>query len=132
MKQFLYTLLATFLFINVQAQSIKGEIKAASGNVIEAATINILNTEKTTIADKQGNFSFTNITVGTYQLSISSIGYATQLKEVKIEANKTTDVTITLSEKNKQLDEVVVTADKIETNIQKNTNSHHGIKCKKD
>ena len=119
MKQFLYTILATILYINVQAQSIKGTIKSANVKAIEAASINILNTEKTTISDKQGNFIFTNIVAGTYQLSISSVGFATQLQEVKILPNKTTEVTITLSEKNKQLDEVVVTADKTETNVQK-------------
>ena len=71
MKQFIYTILATFLLANVQAQSIKGKITAANGNTIEAATINILNTDKTTIADKQGNFTFNNIAPGTYQLSIT-------------------------------------------------------------
>lgn len=119
MRQFIYTLLATFLFANMQAQSIKGKIKAPNGNAIEAATIRILNTDKTTIADKQGNFNFANINVGTYLLSISSVGFATQLKEVKIAANQTTELNITLKEQSSQLDEVLVTAEKVETNIQK-------------
>lgn len=119
MRKFLYTILATFLLANVQAQSIKGKITTANGNAIEAATISILNTDKTAIADKQGNFNFANINVGYYQLSISSVGFATQLKDVKIAANQTTELNITLTEQSSQLGEVVVTADKIETNLQK-------------
>jgi iron complex outermembrane recepter protein len=119
MKQLLYIILATFVLANVQAQSIKGKITASNGNAIETATIRILNTEKTTIADKQGNFSFTNISVGTYQLSITSIGFASQVKEITVNANSETEINCLLLEKNKQLDEVIVTADKIETNLQK-------------
>ena len=119
MKQFLYTLIATILLTNVQAQSIKGKIQNAKGAGIEAATISILNTDKTTVAGKQGDFSFTNMKPGTYQLSITSIGFATQLKNVLVAANKATEINITLSEQGRQLGEVVVTADKVETNLQK-------------
>lgn len=119
MKQLLYILLATFLLANVQAQSIKGKITATNGKTIQSATINILNTDKITIANTQGDFSFTNITPGTYQLSISSIGFATQLKEVKVASSQTTEISITLTEQGRQLDEVIVTADKVETNLQK-------------
>ncbi len=119
MKQFLYTIFTTFLFANVQAQTIKGKIKASNGNQIEAASISILNTDKTTIAGKDGGFSFTNIAPGNYQLSISSIGFAAQLKNISVSPNNATEINITLTERGKQLDEVLVTADKVETNLQK-------------
>jgi iron complex outermembrane recepter protein len=119
MRKFLYTILATFLIANVQAQSIKGKIKATNGNALEAATISILNTEKTTITDEQGNFMFKNIATGIYQLSISSIGFATQLKEVTVTSNQTTEINISLTEQGKQLDEVVVNAQKTEQSILK-------------
>ena len=117
MKQFIYTILATFLLANVQAQSIKGKITAANGSTIEAATINILNTDKTTIADKQGNFTFNNIAPGTYQLSISSVSFASKITEVKVSSNKETELTIILTEQSQQLGEVVVTANKREEDI---------------
>lgn len=119
MKKFLYILLAAFLCVNAQAQSIIGQIATANGNGVEAATVSILNTDKSTAADKKGNFSFSNIIAGNYLLSFSSVGYATQLKEVAVAANKTIELAITLVELNKQLAEVVVTADKVETNLQK-------------
>lgn len=131
MKQILYLIFSTFLSVNVQAQSIKGKIKASNGNAIEAATISILNTDKTTVADKQGDFSFTNIAVGTYQLSISSIGYATQLKEVKVPSNQVTEIVVTLNEQNKQLGEVVVTANKREEDILKVSTSITSLSAEK-
>ena len=76
MKKITITFLLVALVAALQAQSIKGKITAANGNTIEAATINILNTDKTIIADKQGNFTFNNIAPGTYQLSISSVSFA--------------------------------------------------------
>ncbi len=115
-------LLMVLLFIcssQIQAQTIKGKIKAANGNPIEAASISILNTDKTTITDKEGNFSFTNLSVGNYQLSFSSVGFAAQLKSVDVSSKQATEITITLTEQNKQLPEVIVTADKVEANLQK-------------
>lgn len=119
MKRFLYTLFSLFLFANLQAQTIKGKIKASNGNVIEAATVSILNTDKSTITDKQGNFRFTNIIPGTYQLIISSIGFATKLTEATVTSNKATELTIILNEQNQQLDEVVVSSEKREEQLQK-------------
>jgi len=119
MKKITYTLLLVCSMILLHAQSIKGKIKASNGNSIEAATVSILNTDKVTIAGKQGDFSFTNIAPGTYQLGISSIGFATQLKNVSVAPNKATEINITLTEQGKQLDEVLVTADKVEANLQK-------------
>jgi iron complex outermembrane recepter protein len=119
MKQFLYLILTTFLFVDTQAQSIKGKIKSANGNPIEAASIHILNTDKSTITDKEGNFNFTNLNVGYYQLNFSSVGFASQLKNVEVSAKQATEITITLIEQNKQLPEVIVTADKVEANLQK-------------
>lgn len=119
MKKEFLTLLFFFGTLALQAQSIKGKISSSAGHAIEAATISILNTDKSTLADKEGNFSFSNINTGTYQLSISSVGYATQLKEVSVLTNKTTEISITLSEQNQQLAEVIVTANKVETNSQK-------------
>lgn len=118
MKQLLYMLFATFLTVNVQAQVIKGTIKNSKGNAIEATTIQILNSDKTTVADKEGRFSFSHLSAGNYQLHISSAGFATQLKSVKVASGEETEISVTLVEQNRQLPEVVVTADKVETNLQ--------------
>jgi iron complex outermembrane receptor protein len=119
MKRLLNILFSLFIFQTLQAQTIQGKIKASNGNVIEAATVSILNLDKSTSTDKQGNFSFNNIAPGTYQVSISSIGFAAKLIEVKVTSNKSTELAIALTEQNKQLDEVVVTSEKREETLQK-------------
>lgn len=119
MKRFLLVICALFFCIFNYAQTIKGKIKASNDNPVEAATISILNTDKVTVSDKEGNFSFSNLSAGNYLLSFSAVGFATQLKSVAIAANKTTEITITVIEQSKQLPEVVVTADKVEANLQK-------------
>ena len=118
MRQYVYTVLALMLFNIAQAQTIKGTIQTKSSEGIEAATIHILNLDKTTATDKEGNFSFSNIPAGKYQLSITSIGFASQVKEVNVTKDDITVVNVTLHEQGQQLDEVVVSSDKIETRLQ--------------
>lgn len=119
MRRFLLVICALCFYIFNYAQTIKGKIKASNGNPVEAATITILNTDKTTVSDNQGNFSFTNLTAGSYQLSFSAVGFAAQFKSAVVSVNEATEINITLIVQSKQLPEVVVTADKIETNLQK-------------
>lgn len=132
MKQIIYTGIFILITNFVLAQSkIAGTVQTINKTGIESATINILNTDLTTIANKQGDFSFTNIEPGTYQLSVSSIGFATKIYEAKVIANKTTELSITLTEQNQQLGEVVVTANKREEDILKVPTSITSISAKK-
>jgi len=119
MKKVIYFLLILLLALNIQAQSIKGTVKTEKGIAVDGATINILNTDKVSITNKKGDFTFNSIEQGNYQLSISSVGFATQLKNISVSLSKVTEIDIVLTEQSKQLDEVVVTADKVETNLQK-------------
>ncbi len=131
MKNFLIILLTSLIFQGLQAQSIKGTIKTQDGAAIEAATVSILNTEKIAISDKAGNFTILNISAGTYQLSVSSVGYATQLREVVVVSKKATEITITLNEQSRQLGEAVVTANKREEAIVKVSTSITSLSSKK-
>lgn len=108
------------LFINcVQAQSIKGKIQNSNGDAIQSATISVMNTQKIAATDKFGNFTILNIPGSTYQLEISSIGFANQIKQIHVASDKTTEVTIVLEEQSKQLEDVVVSAEKREEKLQK-------------
>lgn len=119
MKKVCCLAIGLFFLVGVHAQTLTGVVQTKAGTRIESATINILNTDKTTITDKVGNFSFPKINAGSYQLSFSAVGFATQLKTVAISSTQQTTITITLIEQSKQLAEVVVTADKVEANLQK-------------
>lgn len=119
MKKVCCLAIVLFFLAGVYAQKLTGVVQTKAGTRIESATINILNTDKTTITDKEGNFSFPKINAGSYQLSFSAVGFATQLKTVAIPSTQQTTITITLIEQSRQLAEVVVTADKVEANLQK-------------
>jgi len=131
MRQLLYTLSSIFLIGSLHAQSIKGQIKKTDGSVIEAATVSILNADKTAATDKQGNFSFATMAPGTYQLSVSSIGFATRIVEAKVAPNNITELAITLTDQNRQLGEVVVTADKREGDILRAATSITSLSARK-
>lgn len=127
-------LLVVMLFFGItasQAQTIIGKIKSSNGSAIEAVTVSILNTDKTTATDKQGGFSFSNLKTGIYQISFSSVGYATQLKDINVSANKTTSLSVTLTEQSQQLSEIVVTANKREEDILKVATSITSLSSKK-
>jgi len=122
MKKYIFTLITLMVtFIHAMAQTgvINGKVATTNGDAIEGATIGILNTDRVSVTDKQGNFSFKEVNAGSYQLFISNIGFATQLKDVQVVANQSTEVSIAMTEKSKQLEEVVVSAEKKDGNIQK-------------
>jgi TonB-linked SusC/RagA family outer membrane protein len=85
------------------AQAVKGTIKDAKGDGIPGVSVVVKGTTKGTITDIDGNFSLAAPTGAT--LTISSVGYTSQ--EVNASG---TDVSLTLAEDTKQLNEVVVTA----------------------
>ena len=101
-----------------QAQSIKGKITGSNANAVEAASISILNTEKTTATNKYGEFVLT-LPNGNYTMVVSFVGYATQTKTVQIENSKSATINFTLTEQSRQLDEVVVSSEKKEEKLQK-------------
>jgi iron complex outermembrane recepter protein len=111
------------------AQNIKGKIKAQGGETVAFANITILNSSKGTNADKEGSFSL-DLGKGNYQIQFSAVGYATQVQKVVIE-DKPLIVDVTLSNNLQTLDEVVVTADKVETNEQKTPLAITSLNAKK-
>ena len=64
--------------------SISGTLADPSGAAIPGAVLNLVNTAQQTIyravSDKQGFYSFPNLPVGRYDLTISAHGFATQRK----------------------------------------------------
>lgn len=118
MKQFLYTILGIFLTANLQAQPINGKVSASNGKPIETATISVLNSTKATTSDKEGKFTLF-LMAGDYQLSINAVGFATQFKKVTITDQAPINLLIELQSANRQLNEVVVTADSKQQDVQK-------------
>jgi Carboxypeptidase regulatory-like domain len=64
--------------------SIAGTVADPSGAIVAGATLTLVNTAQQTVyqavADRQGLYSFPNLPVGRYDLTISAVGFSTQKK----------------------------------------------------
>jgi ribosome-associated protein YbcJ (S4-like RNA binding protein) len=87
--------------------SINGTIRNAEGIELEAATVFIAGSQKFTTTDKKGVFQFQNLTPGTYQVVINSIGYASIKKNLLLSDAVVVSDTV-LQEQQIILDEVVI------------------------
>ena len=114
LKKIFYTVIGCLLFM-VQAmaqQSLSGSITSADNTPIIGATViatSSTGTESGTNSDAEGSFSLALREPGTYQLSISYIGYESFSKEVDISAGNNMDLgTIVLAESSLMLQTVEV------------------------
>ncbi|MDP1815170.1 MAG: carboxypeptidase-like regulatory domain-containing protein, partial [Leadbetterella sp.] len=115
MKIYLLVLVLWIFGLNAHAQTLKGTIKTPSGEGINNASIQILNSSKGTLSDKSGNYSL-ELSKGKYEIVVSSIGFASQIKTIEINGQGQT-LNFTLVESSNELSEVVVTAQKTEQNL---------------
>lgn len=82
-----------------------------TGEPLIGANIQIMGTTLGATADASGNYVILNIPPGTVSLKYSFLGYETKIIEnVKIVADQTTNLSITLGQTSMQVGEVVVTA----------------------
>ena len=98
-------------------QNINGIISSEKGEFIPFANVNVLNSAQGTATDLNGQFIL-ELHPGRYQIQFSAIGYATKIKNITV-AESTRHITVTLLEQTESLSEVLITANKIETDLQK-------------
>ena len=111
--KYLLLFIITFYNINLFAQgrgSIAGTIRdEVTGEAIIGANVLIEGTFIGSATDLYGKFSLKDLEVGTYSLKVSHIAYQTKIiKDVLVEANKTTELKITLSNNVIETQEIVV------------------------
>jgi iron complex outermembrane recepter protein len=116
MKSSIITTLLCVLGFSTFAQNIKGTVKNTNGEAINNATISVLNTEKTVNTDRNGVFSIA-LRQGNYSILVNAPDFSSKIETFLIE-DKDVNIEIVLAEYNSALNEVVVTADKIETKLQ--------------
>jgi len=100
------------------AQQLSGTVMNAESAYVAGATVSLLNTNRTTVSDERGKFEFKNLSPGKYILTISNVGFNLYTKEISF-SNKPQHVTIRLNKLDKQLDEIVITAQKSPELLQK-------------
>lgn len=118
MKTKLLLLLSVLSILSMQAQnlSIKGRVTDTTQKPIIAANVSLWTADSILVtgvtSDSQGRFTFNKIKAGDYRLSVSFIGYRSELLLLKL--NKSVDLEDILLEENAvSLDEVTVSASNV-------------------
>jgi iron complex outermembrane receptor protein len=100
------------LFGTVHAQNkqttLSGNIKTSDGKPATYVNVGLKNTNKATQTDANGDYTFKNVTPGTYALKISGIGLTSQEKTVTIIDGVATTADFSVSESASQLAEVAI------------------------
>ena len=112
-----FILFSTPLFAQNTA-AISGKVTDENSNALKAVTVHLLNTNISVLTNAQGNYVINDIHKGKYIISFSSVGYASQNKNVEV-SSAVNNVDIQLADATAQLDDVVVTAEKEEASVQK-------------
>ncbi|NRF41005.1 TonB-dependent receptor [Pedobacter foliorum] len=111
-------ILTTFIFSGIAASAqlasapargtINGKIKTNDGKPAAYVSVQIVENNKKTASDEDGNFSFNNLKTGEYTLKTSYVGLQVQTQKVSVTEGQSTTVEFTLSENSAQLDEVSI------------------------
>jgi iron complex outermembrane receptor protein len=120
-KRSCFSLLNIFLCILVHSQDviiIEGNVKDEASLPVRYASVYLLNTNFRTLSDSSGRFVLTGIPPGEYIIAISATGYATFDENIRLVKGSKTSFDFRMAEASKQLDEVIVTAEKKEENLQ--------------
>ena len=107
----LFTLFS-FSLIHAQTSGIKGVvIEDKTGQPLPGATVTIVELNKSRVTDANGNFTFSKIAPGSYVVKVTALTFQEKnITEVMVIADEIYNLTISLLEKNNQLDEVVIKA----------------------
>jgi hypothetical protein len=107
----LFTLFS-FSLIHAQTSGIKGVvIEDKTGQPLPGATVTIVELNKSRVTDANGNFTFSKIAPGSYVVKVVALTFQEkEISEVVVVADEIYNLTISLLEKNNQLDEVVIKA----------------------
>ncbi|WP_333600145.1 TonB-dependent receptor [Flavobacterium sp.] len=107
---YLFILLFSFPVVYAQTSGIKGiVIEDKTGQPLPGATITILGLNKSRVTDAEGTFMFSKIEPGTYEVKVTALTFQEkEITEVIVIKDEILTLTISLEEKNNQLDEVVI------------------------
>ncbi|WP_421773758.1 TonB-dependent receptor [Gracilimonas sp.] len=107
-------IIATFFWFSLTtlAQNGSGTItgKATSeGKPVAGANVGILELQKGSPTNVNGEFEIKNVPAGTYELQISAVGFEKIIREVTVVSGRTTTIDIKMKESIMELDQMVVT-----------------------
>lgn len=91
-------------------------VRKGSHEHIPYVSVSLEGTTYGVVVDGTGHYFLKNLPEGDYTLVASGVGYAAQKKEITLKAHRTIEVNFELEETHVQIDEVVVSANRQETN----------------
>ncbi len=121
MKKNLLLCLSLFISLNVLSQtgSIRGFVyEKKNGEPVMFTNVYLKGTTLGVYTDINGYYTISRIPPGKYTLMVTSIGYDTTKVEITVDANKTIERNLTLSESSLLLDEIVISAERQEMKSQ--------------
>jgi len=122
MRIFIFFSFLVFSFFAVNAQrntdaNLVGDVKdAVTGEHIPFINITINNTVIGTTTDRSGHYFLKNLPLGRHIVRVSGLGYITEEQEVELVANRTIELNFVVRESSLNLNEIVVSANRNETN----------------
>ncbi len=111
-------LLMCGLFVQAQKKTdamLFGDVKDENGNHVPFANIIVKGTTLGTVADETGHFMMTDLPVGKQTIVCHMIGYKSQEKTVEMKAYQSTEIFFRLKKEQIELNQVVVSADRMQT-----------------
>jgi hypothetical protein len=108
----LVSLFICFVGYSQSLVTIQGNIKDERSSPVSYASVYLLNSHFFAVSDTSGNFMIKNIPEGNYTLVVSAVGYATINETIQITKQGKTLFDLQLTDASRQLDEVIVTAEK--------------------
>ncbi len=95
--------------ITVAPHSLSGKVTDSTGAGLASARVMVEETNRLTVTDPSGKYSFSSLANGTYRISFAMVGYAPVVRQVKVQdADVTLDVV--LKQSLIELPEIQVTA----------------------
>jgi len=95
--------------LSAQTTSISGSVTTELGDPLDYAHVALVGSSIGDETDASGLFTLTDVTPGTYTLSISYLGYTTLEQEVSVDTDTKLNLDFTLMQSTSLMDEVVVT-----------------------
>ncbi|MES2426286.1 MAG: TonB-dependent receptor [Bacteroidota bacterium] len=122
----LYLVILLLSITNAFAQrhaTIKGTVKSADGQPVEAASVGIKNTTSGTTTNPDGYFQLNRIKPGSYIIKVTAIGSMPEEKSVAVTGNGIIEVDFVLKENASQLNEVAISGTRKRYKIDKPSQS---------
>jgi len=100
--------MAALQMVNAQTGTIEGIITTSDGKPAAFVTVTLQDSKKATMSTDDGSFILRKIDAGNHTVIISFVGITTEKRNLRVIANQTTRLDVSLSENAAQLDAVIV------------------------